>query len=111
MYELRPEDTVRSQWIAGAITLLLGDRTPDAPPVTVQLDTGDQPIVVEARDGAIHTRLGSADDPDVTLTGPPTPILGYLLGITELADAEAAGVAFRGDPGVLDRLGPQSAPA
>jgi hypothetical protein len=46
---------------------MLTDRQPDAAPVTVELQTGDQPIVIETRDGAIHTRLGPTDDPDATL--------------------------------------------
>ena len=67
---------------------MLTDRQPDAPPVTVELRTGDQPIVLETRDGTIHTRLGPAERADATITGPPKPILGLLLGLLELADAK-----------------------
>jgi hypothetical protein len=78
--------------------------------VTVELQTGDQTIVIETRDGAIHTRLGPADSADATLTGPPKPILGLLLGLLQRADAKASGVDFQGDPTVLDRIGLQTTP-
>jgi DNA-binding HxlR family transcriptional regulator len=104
MTEQKPTDAVRSHWLAGALESMLTDREPDAPPVTVELQTGDQPIVIETRDGAIHTRLGPADGADATLTGPPRPILGLLLGLLQPADAKANGVDYQGDPAVLDRI-------
>lgn len=107
MTEQKPDDAVRSHWLAAAIELMLTDRQPDAPPVTVELQTGDQPIVIEARDGTISTRLGPADSPDATLTGPPTPILGLLLGLVRRVDAKANGVDYQGDLAVLDRIGAQ----
>lgn len=105
MVDQRPEDTVRSHWLASALEMLLTDRRPGAPPVSVALDTGDQPIVVQTGDGTIHTRLGSADDADLTLTGEPRTIMGLLLGLLDLDGAAAAGVVHEGDPAVLDRLG------
>jgi DNA-binding HxlR family transcriptional regulator len=109
MTEQAEGDAVRSHWLAGALELMLGDRQPDAPPVTLELQTGDQPIVVEAHDGAIDVRLGPDENPDATLAGPPRPILGLLLGLLELAQAEAGGVSYQGDPAVLDRISAQTA--
>jgi DNA-binding HxlR family transcriptional regulator len=107
MTERNPDDAVRSHWLAAAIELMLTDRQPEASPVTVELRTGDQPIVIEVREGTISTRLGPADSPDATLTGPPTPILGLLLGLLRRADAKANGVDYQGDRTVLDRIGAQ----
>jgi DNA-binding HxlR family transcriptional regulator len=104
MTEENPRDAVRSHWLASALEMMLDGPLPDGPPLTLELQTGDQPIVVEARDGAIRTRLGSADSPDATLTGSARPIMGLLLGLTELADAEGSGITYRGDPAVLERL-------
>jgi DNA-binding HxlR family transcriptional regulator len=109
MTEPKPGDAVQSHWLAWALELMLTDRQPDASPLTIELQTGDQPIVVEARTGAIHTRLGPADHPDATLSGPPRPTLGLLLGLLELADAKAAGIKFQGNPTVLERFGSQLA--
>src|SRR6266536_2577270 len=108
MTEQNPGDAVRSHWLAWALELMLTDREPDASPVTVELHTGDQPIVIETHDGAIHARLGPADNPDATLAGPPKPFLGLLLGLLELADAKASGINFQGDPTILDRFGAQT---
>ena len=105
MSEQKPQDAVRSHWLASALEQLLDGRIAEgSPPSTVELQTGDQSIVLEARDGAIHTRLGTADDPDATVTGAAMPIMGLLLGIIELGKAEDMGVAYRGDPAILDRL-------
>src|SRR5580700_3453182 len=105
MTEQRPDDAVRSHWLAWALEQMLVDRGPDASAITVQIVTGDQPIVIEIGGGAVHSRLGRVDDADVTLTGPPMPILGLLLGLRSLSDAEASGVEYEGNPAVLDRVG------
>jgi DNA-binding HxlR family transcriptional regulator len=105
MTEQRPDDAVRSHWLAWALEQMLVDRGTDASAVTVQIVTGDQPIVIEIGGGAVQSRLGRVDDADVTLTGPPMPILGLLLGLRSLPDAEASGVEYEGNPAVLDRVG------
>ena len=110
MSEQKPDDAVRSHWLAGALEVMLTDRQPDAPPVTVELRTGDQPIVIETRDGTIRIRLGPADSADATLTGPPKPIMGLLLGRLQLADAKANGLDCEGDPSILDRIRAQTTP-
>jgi DNA-binding HxlR family transcriptional regulator len=104
MTEQKPNDAVRSHWLAAALEQLLEGAIPDGPPSTVELQTGDQSIVLEARDGAIHTRLGTAEHPDATVTGAAMPIMGLMLGMIELTEAEGLGVAYRGDPTILDRL-------
>jgi DNA-binding HxlR family transcriptional regulator len=109
MTEQKPDDAIRSHWLAGALESMLTDRRPKGPPVTLELQTGDQPIVIEARDGAIHINLGPVESPDATLTGPPKPILGLLLGLLELPDALALGADFGGDPAVLKRIGADTA--
>jgi DNA-binding HxlR family transcriptional regulator len=111
MTEQSPRDAVRSHWLARALELMLSDRLPDAPPITLELQTGDQAIVIEARDGSLDTRLGPARTADATIAGPPMPILGLLTGRLDLAEAEARGVAYRGDLGILDRIGADLEPA
>ena len=110
MTEQKPRDAVRSHWLAGALEAMLIDHQPDAPPLTIQLQTGDQPIVIETRDGTIHARVGAADNPDATLTGPARPIMGLLLGLLEATEAKASAVDYQGDPTILDRLGATSIP-
>jgi DNA-binding HxlR family transcriptional regulator len=104
MVEQKPTDAVRSHWLAAAIELMLTDRQPEAPPATLELQTGDQPIAIELRDGAIQTHLGATDNPDATLAGPPRPIMGLLLGVIELADAKTQGISYHGDDTLLNRI-------
>src|SRR5579885_2600174 len=98
MREHKPGDAVRSHWLAGALQTMLVDHNPEGPAVALELQTGDEPIAIEARDGVIETRLGTAESPELTLAGPPQPIMGLLLGVLDLADAQARGVDHRGDP-------------
>ena len=107
MTEQGPDDAVQGHWLAWALELMLTDRDPTAPPVTLALDTADEAIVIEAGGGVVHTRLGSADGADVTLTGPPRPILGLLLGLLDLPEATAKGITYQGDPAILARVGPE----
>ena len=111
MTEQTPDDAVRSHWLAWALELTLSDRQPDGAPFTIELRTGDRPIVIESRDGEIRSRLGPADNPEASLAGPPTPILGLLLGLHQLADAQAQGVTYHGDATLLDRIGADMLPA
>jgi DNA-binding HxlR family transcriptional regulator len=104
MTEQKPDDAARSHWLAGALDTMLVDREPDSPAVTLELQTADQPITIEARDGVVHTRLGPAESPDLTLSGSPNPIMGVLLGVLDLASAKAKGVDHHGNPAVLDRI-------
>jgi DNA-binding HxlR family transcriptional regulator len=110
MFEQGTDDAVRSHWLGGALELMLTDREPDAAPVTLELQTGDQPITIELRDGTIRTRLGPAENPDATLTGPANPVMGLLLGLLPLAEARPLGITYEGDPAILDRIG-SDAPA
>ncbi len=107
MTEDNAGDAVRSHWLAWAIEQILVDGRPDAAPVTVELRTGDQPIVLETRDGKVVTRSGPAGDDvaDATITGEPRPVMGLLLGILGVREAKAAGVSYVGDPAILDRIG------
>jgi DNA-binding HxlR family transcriptional regulator len=105
-----PKDAVRSHWLGGALEALISDRRPEDAPVTLELQTGDQPIVIELR-GEVVITLGATTDPDATIAGAPMKVLGLLLGLLKLADAEASGVTFRGDPALLDRIGSEPIPA
>ena len=111
MSEQRPDDAVRSHWLVAAIELMLTDRMPERPPVTIELRTGDQPIVVQTVGGAVRARVGpAAAQPDLTLTGEPRPVLGTLLGMLDFAAARDQGLSYEGDPDILDRVRPRTAP-
>lgn len=97
------DEAFRSHWLALPAKAHMKDRKPDRPPVTLEVRAGDEPLVIEAVDGTVRTRVGSASSPDAVLTGPPELVVGVLTGRLDLADAPA-GLKYDGDPKVLRRL-------
>lgn len=94
----------RSHWLSLPVQLHLTDAAPDGPPVTIELRTGDQPLVLESNGEAFRTRPGPADDADLVLTGPPRLILGLLLRKLDLDEARRAGLEVDGDSALLQRV-------
>ncbi len=111
MVEQKPEDAVRSRWLAGAVEVMVSDRDPAGDPVTLELRIGDEPIVIAARDGGDRSHPRPGERPGCLLTGPEKPILGLLFGILDQGAAEAMGVALVGDPDVVERFAADAAPA
>ncbi|QUQ65595.1 winged helix-turn-helix transcriptional regulator [Kutzneria sp. CA-103260] len=106
MAEERPDDAFRAQWLAYAPEWFTTDADPDAPPAVIQLVAGEEPAVIELGDGQVHTRIGRADDPDLTLEGPPRAVLGLLNGLIDLDVAGRLGLAVTGRRELLARLRP-----
>jgi hypothetical protein len=99
-------DAFRAEWMALPTQLYLSDRDPARAPVAVEVRSGQQPMVVEAREGAIRTRLGPATDPDVVITGRADLALALLLGRIDVPTAKTRGLAIEGDSRVLRRFKP-----
>jgi DNA-binding HxlR family transcriptional regulator len=106
MTEPDEQDAYRGRWLALTIGLFVSDQTPDEPPVTIELHTGDEVITVETREGEVHTHAGAAEKPDLILTGPPQLLVGVLIGNLDVATARARGLQTRGNVKILWRLRP-----
>jgi DNA-binding HxlR family transcriptional regulator len=104
MTEPRGDDEFRSQWFSFPVSLFLHDSEPDGAPVTIELRTGGRPAVVTVSDGDVTTRLGTAQAPDLILTGDPQLILGLLGAFITPTEAAQAGLEIAGDPAILGRL-------
>ena len=104
MLDQKPNDAVRSHWLASALGLMLRAPWPEDEPVTLELRIEDQPFVLELRDGAVQTRLGSAESPDATVTGPAKGVMGLVLGLVEPRAAKESGLTYEGDPAALERI-------
>ena len=78
-----------SRVISGTLLGRVGNTEPGKAPVTVQLRTGDQPMVVETAGGAIRANPGTAEHPDAVVTGEPDAVIGHSQG--EIAAAHIAG--------------------
>jgi DNA-binding HxlR family transcriptional regulator len=104
-----PEDDVfRSHWLASPVAVHLADTAPDRPPVTIEVQTGDQPMVIETVDGVVRARTGRAANPDAIISGPPRVLIDLIIGRLDLAGAKARGLRYEGDPEALRRLRPQA---
>src|SRR5438445_5283897 len=81
----------RSHWLVLPLQLLLSDHAPDAPPVTIEVRTGEQPVLIETIDGEVRARLGTAWDADASVSCGPALVLGLFSGEVDLAAARARG--------------------
>jgi DNA-binding HxlR family transcriptional regulator len=104
MAEPRDDDEFRSHWLAMPVELFLTDRNPDRPPVTIEVQTGGEPMLIETADVGVQVRPGEAAHPDAVLRGTPELVIGVLSGQVELAAAEDLGLEYEGDPGILLRV-------
>jgi len=103
-------DEFRSRWLAWPAEAFLDDHEPDAPPATVELNAGGEPVVLEISGGEVHARAGKATaEPDASLSGTPHTLLGVLSGHIDLATARARGLELRGDEKVIRRMQPLAA--
>jgi DNA-binding HxlR family transcriptional regulator len=105
------DDEFRSHWFAYPVSLFLHDRTPDGPPVAIELRTADRPAVIDVAGGSVSTRLGTAANPDLVLDGSPQLILSLISGHLTPAEARDLGLGIEGDAGVLARIQPAPASA
>jgi DNA-binding HxlR family transcriptional regulator len=103
MAETTPDEEYRSHWLQLPVDLYLA-ASPEQEPTTIEVRAGDQPMLIEAREGAITTRPGTSEQPDALLSGPPQLVLGVLTGALDPNEAIEQGLAFDGDRQALERL-------
>jgi len=103
------DDEFRSHWLVLPIEAHLTDNTPERPPITIELRTGDEAMLVETIDGRVRARPGKADHPNAVLTGTGSEVIGLLTGRLDLAEAMRRGLQVEGDREVIDRVRPRPA--
>ena len=108
MGQLDEDDEFRSHWLRYPLERLLHDAAPDDPPVAIELRTGDQPMVVDVGSGTVQAHAGTADAPDLVLSGDPDVIVGLLTRRIDVRAARRRGLSVEGDAEALDRLQPQA---
>lgn len=102
--EADDDESFQIHWLILPLRTDFEDTAPDEPPVQIQLDAEDGPVVIETRDGAISARVGRAREPDLVVRGPGRAIAHLLVGRTRPAEARKRGVELIGDPRLLGRL-------
>ena len=109
MADERRDDAFHAEWLAYAPAWFTADADPCGPPAVIQLDGDGQHAVIELGDGRVRTRVGHADQADLTLTGPARSVLGVVLGLVDVQLANTIGLTTHGDVRVLNRLRPVAA--
>jgi DNA-binding HxlR family transcriptional regulator len=105
-----PEDAFRSRWMTLPSELFLRDRSPEDPPVTIEVRAGEEePMLIETADGEVLIRPGAAVQPDAVLIGSPHLVLGVISGVLELAAAERLGLRCQGSRESVMRVLPEPA--
>lgn len=105
MAESTPEEQYRSYWLSMPVEQFLVDES--GVPTTIEVRVGERPMLIEARDGVLSTRPGTAEHPDAVLSGPPQVVLGLITGALAHEDALNSGLSFQGAPEALERLRPR----
>lgn len=100
----QPGNLFRSHWLVFPLDAYLEDRSPDEPPIAIELRTGDEPMVVETVGGKVRTRRGTAAHADAVLSGRPGLVLGLMSGRLDMAEARKRGLEFSGSRKALDRV-------
>jgi DNA-binding HxlR family transcriptional regulator len=101
-----PEDVFRGRWLTWPAELFLTDLEPDGPPLSIELRTEEEPVVIESAEGTVRVRPGTAERPDAVISGAPQEILGLLSGHLDVPAARKRGLRIEGEVGVLERLRP-----
>ena len=98
------DDVFRSRWMSLPLELYYYDTAPDLPPVTIEVRTADEPMVITTESGRVRARPGTAQRPDAVVSGPPRVVIAALSGRLDLDDAERQGLQVEGDVGAVRRI-------
>jgi DNA-binding HxlR family transcriptional regulator len=104
MVDTTPDEEYRSHWLQMPVELYLADDSPEHAPTTIEVRAGEQPMLIEARNGTVSTRPGESADADAVLSGPPQIVLGVLTGALDPDEASERGLRFDGERAALERL-------
>jgi hypothetical protein len=102
------DDEFRSHWLVLPFEHYLVDHSPEKPPITIEVRTGDEAVLIQAGDGVVRARPGRAEHPEGVLIGTGSQVLGLLTGKIDLAEAQRRGLQYEGDPEILDRVIPRA---
>jgi DNA-binding HxlR family transcriptional regulator len=90
-------DTFQAQWLAHPIEMIFGGVEPSRAPFVAEIRTAGGTITMESSEGRVRAREGSAQAPDLVVTGHPDAIIGVLSGLLDRQGAEEEGVNVLGD--------------
>jgi DNA-binding HxlR family transcriptional regulator len=104
MAEPAGDDQFRSTWLVPVVANIFDGVDPSRPDTTIEIRTGDSPMSIVSTGGRVQLQPGSADSPDLVISGPPEGVIGLLAGAFDKAAATERGVSVDGDIRRLARL-------
>jgi DNA-binding HxlR family transcriptional regulator len=96
--------TFRSHWMALPLELYMEDASPEKAPIRIQVNTANEPMVIETIDGQVRARRGTAEHPAAVLEGPVDVVVAVIMGRLPLGEGRKRGLEFKGDKEALRRL-------
>jgi DNA-binding HxlR family transcriptional regulator len=103
LQECSDDAVFRSHWLTLPLRGLR-DHAPERAPVTIEVRTADQPMLVRTVDGRVVVEPGTDPSADATITGPPSLVVDLFLGGIDLQAAQARGLVLEGDAAALARV-------
>ena len=101
-------DVFQSHWLCVPRGLELKDKTPKEPPVTIEVRTGNEPIVLQTQRSRVTARPGTAKESDATVSGSPAVVVKFLLGHIGLQTARKQGLRIAGNERAVLRVRPDT---
>jgi hypothetical protein len=102
-----PNDVFETHWLTLPVKLFLQDRDPGADPVTIELQTGDQPVFLRVGGADVEVLYRYDGDVTVTVSAEPPRILELLSGNVSISQARRHGVRIKGSAEALTRVLPE----
>lgn len=102
--EASDEESFQIHWLVLSLPTDLEDAAPGAPPVKIQLEAEDGPVLLELSRGAVTARVGRARSPGLVVRGPARSIAHLLVGRITVTEARKRGVELTGESRLLNRL-------
>jgi DNA-binding HxlR family transcriptional regulator len=104
MSEPAGDDQFRSAWLAPVVANIFDGVDPSRPDTTIEIRTGESPMTIVSTGGRVQLQPGSAESPDLVISGPPEGVIGLLASALDKAEASERGVLVEGDIRHLARL-------
>lgn len=104
MAEPAEGDIFKSHWMTVPLRFWLRDGQPGAPPATVELRVGDEPLTLDLGGGDLRVAPGPAREPSLVIEGPPQVVMPLMRGVLSLDDARTRGTRLNGDLSLLSRI-------
>jgi DNA-binding HxlR family transcriptional regulator len=97
-------EAFRTRWLEIPLSLMFDGVDPSRPQAEIEIRSGDSAVTLSSTGGEVSIRSGTANTPDVVISGPPEPVIGLMAGRLDKDAAIEQGVSVLGDYRLVTRL-------